>query len=122
MPVLNDIEPLVPLLPAFDVKSVKAPLLVCVPRPVTIDADPPVSSILSPALMTRRPPAPLSPLPTLTLILPPAPDVEVPVFRVMDPLLPLLAVPVLSDNEPLTPLEPSDDVRKVNDPLLVALP
>jgi len=114
--------PLTPAVPEFAVLNVNAPLLVLLPNPVTTETDPPVTSVLSPALATRRPPAPLSPPPTTTLILPPVPDVAVPVLITIEPLLPLEDVPVLSEIAPLTPVEPASDVSTLNAPLEVAVP
>jgi hypothetical protein len=114
--------PLVPLLPAFAVRTVKAPLLVADPNPVTRDIEPPVTSVLSPELTTTRPPTYVSPLPTPMLILPLVPDVAEPVRSTIAPLLPLVAVPVFNERPPLTPDTPLSAVRTVNAPLLEVLP
>ena len=114
--------PLVPLVSASAVRTLNDPLLAYLPYPELIDTEPPVISVLSPAFTTIRPPETPLPLPTAMLILPPTPDVADPVVRTIDPLLPLVADPDFSDRAPLVPLDPPSADRRVNAPLLVAVP
>jgi hypothetical protein len=118
LPDLIANEPLIPLSVESADRRLNEPLLVAVPWPDTIEIDPPVRTVLSPALSTIRPPAPEFPLPTLTLILPLAPVVAEPDLRTIDPLLPLEVEPVLNDRDPLLPLAPASALRIVNAPLL----
>lgn len=66
LPVLSTSVPLTPAVPAFDVCSSKAPLLVAVPNPLLIETSPPVSNDDVPADNTMLPPDPLLPDPTDT--------------------------------------------------------
>jgi hypothetical protein len=66
LPVLSTNIPLTPAVPAFDVCSSNAPLLVDVPNPLVIDTRPPVVDDDAPAAITICPPDPLLPDPTVT--------------------------------------------------------
>jgi len=118
VPELNTSRPLTPLVPAFEVRILNAPLLDLDPKPDAMLKPPPVTSLLSPAYTPTRPPDPLEPLPTANKIDPPRPPDEEPDPIYKPPLLPLLAVPELNTSNPLTPLVPAFDVRILNAPLL----
>jgi hypothetical protein len=66
LPVLSTSIPLTPAVPAFDVCTSKAPLLVVVPKPLAIDTRPPVADDDAPADSMISPPDPLVPEPTVT--------------------------------------------------------
>lgn len=135
LPVLNTKVPLTPAVPAFDVCTSNDPLLVAEPTPVVINTRPPVADADVPAETVTSPPDPLVPKPTVMYTEPPPPLTAspdpiynaplFPEFAVPDPmykapLLPVLELPVLSTSIPLTPRAPAFDVRKDNEPLLVA--
>jgi len=118
VPELNTSKPLTPLVPAFAVRSLRAPLLDVEPEPVATIKPPPVATVLSPAKSFNPPPDPLDPLPTATKMEPPRPPDDNPDPMYKAPLLPLLAVPELNTNRPLTPLVPALAVRILKAPLL----
>jgi hypothetical protein len=122
VPELNTNTPLVPILPAFAVLTVTAPLVDDRPWPVIMPIAPPVFTVFSPAVAVINPPAPLSPLPTEILIDPPLPNVAAPEPIEIEPLLPTLEVPELKTNTPLVPEAPAFAVLIVMTPLLVGMP
>jgi hypothetical protein len=122
VPELKDRSPLTPLVPAFAVAIVMAPLVLAMPWPLVTPIAPPVRTVLSPAATVIKPPVPLKPVPTVMLTAPALPSVAAPVPRKMAPEEPEFDVPELNESRPLTPLSPAFEVRIVIAPLVLAIP
>jgi hypothetical protein len=88
VPETKERDPLVPLSPALAVRTLNEPLDFAVPKPVIIETAPPVFTVLSPLLTTKRPPPAREPDPTRMLTLPAVPRVAIPLFKTIAPLLP----------------------------------
>ena len=100
--------PLVPNVPAFDVRKMTDPLDVVVPFPAVNDMNPPVlDAVVVPDAIEISPPTPVVPVPTLTRISPLLPCVAAPEKSCTDPELPELVVPDSNTSPPLTPKVPA---------------
>ena len=122
VPEVNDNMPLTPVVPAFMVFTITAPLVSVVPSPVAIDTAPPLKGKLCPAVTTTSPPGSVFDLPIDTRISPPSPCVALPVAIWMYPEPPFDAVPDVKLKCPLTPLVPASSVCTTTLPLDVAVP
>jgi hypothetical protein len=98
------------------------PLEVDVPAPELKCKEPPVASLLSPAVAMIEPLAPIVPAPTFKDIEPALPPVAWPVTKPTVPEEPLLEVPVLKETAPLVPAAPAFGVTIETVPLLDAVP
>jgi hypothetical protein len=101
--------PLAPVVPAFNVDTINAPLDVGRPYPVSMLIDPPeppTEYVDSPPFTTTSPPVNVVPAPTDKMTSPPFPFVAVPVYTTDIPEEPELVVPVKNSNDPLVPFVP----------------
>jgi len=122
VPELKNKVPLAPATPALVLRILMSPLVVAVPSPDVKYKDPPVLTVLRPALTKIAPPAPLVPLPTLSTMAPPRPAVATPEPTITAPELPALDEPELKNNDPLPPDAPPFVDRMRTLPLVEAVP
>ena len=85
--------PLAPVVPAFMVLTITAPLVSVVPSPDAMEIAPPLKGSLQPAVTTTSPPGLVLDLPIETTMSPPSPCVALPVAIRMYPDAPFDAVP-----------------------------
>jgi hypothetical protein len=100
-PLINDREPPLPVLPVP--AEIEALPPVAPPMPADSAKLPPLSSALSPALISATPPVPVVVAPTDTLNVPALPAPEAPVDSDMSPAEPAEAEPVDKVNDPVEP-------------------
>jgi hypothetical protein len=120
VPVENDREPLIPLVPAFLVEKYTEPLEVDVLIPVTRETKAPVALVAIPPFRFISPL--VTPSPVDNTIAPETPPTELPEDMINDPVEPEELEPLLKDKAPLIPFVPPFELITVTAPLVLDVP